>query len=216
VVYFPSNATAGFDPSTDAYKLLASGAPVLASELSATDLLAINALPALGTTTVTVPLRVQAPQAGSYTLRATELLNLPAGMQALLHDAQTGTLFDLSQPAGYTVNLGAGTATAGRFALVLRPSSTLATASAALSEQVSLYPNPAHSGSLALSLPTALTQQSIEVLVLNSLGQTVARQALTPSTNATRPLALPILAQGIYTVRLQTNAGTISKRLTIE
>ena len=36
------------------------------------------------------------------------------------------------------------------------------------------------------------------------------------SPDAVRPLALPTLTQGIYTVRLQTTAGTISKRLTIE
>jgi GH35 family endo-1,4-beta-xylanase len=216
VVYFTSSATPSFDATADAYKLVAGGAPVLASELSATDLLAINALPALGTAAVTVPLRVQAPQAGSYTLRATELLNLPAGVQAVLRDNQTGTLFDLSQSTGYVVNLGAGAATAGRFALVLRPSSTLATAPAALIDQVSLYPNPTRGGSLSLSLPTTLSQQAIEVQVLNALGQQVARQNLAPSTNATRLLALPTLAQGIYTVRLQTSAGAIIKRLTVE
>ena len=215
VVYFSSNATPGFDPTADAYKLVAGSAPVLASELSTNDLLSINALPALGTATVAVPLRVQAPQAGSYTLRATELLNLPAGVQAVLRDNQTGTLFDLSQPTGYVVSLSAGTA-AGRFTLLLRPSSTLATASAALSEQVYLYPNPTHGGTLSLSLPTTLSQQVIEVQVLNALGQTVARHASAPSTNATRALVLPALAQGVYTVRLQTNAGTISKRLTVE
>jgi hypothetical protein len=216
VVYFTSSATPSFDATADAYKLVAGGAPVLASELSATDLLAINALPALGTAAVTVPLRVQAPQAGSYTLRATELLNLPAGVQAVLRDNQTGTLFDLSQSTGYVVNLGAGAATAGRFALVLRPSSTLATAPAALIDQVSLYPNPTRGGSLSLSLPTTLSQQAIEVQVLNALGQQVTRQNLAPSTNATRLLALPTLAQGIYTVRLQTSAGAIIKRLTVE
>jgi GH35 family endo-1,4-beta-xylanase len=215
VVYFTSNATTGFDATADAYKLVASGTPVLASELSATDLLSINALPALGTATVAVPLRVQAPQAGTYTLRATELLNLPAGVQAALRDNQTGTLFDLSQPAGYTVSLSAGAAT-GRFTLLLRTGSALATASAALSEQVALYPNPTHGGSLSLSLPATLSQQAIEVQVLNALGQTVARQTSAPGTSATRPLVLPALGQGIYTVRLQTSAGTISKRLTVE
>ncbi|MBJ6145063.1 endo-1,4-beta-xylanase [Hymenobacter sp. BT559] len=216
VVYFPGDATIGFDPAADAYKLAVSGTPLLASELSATDLLAINALPALGAATVTVPLRVQAPQAGSYTLRATELLNLPAGVQALLRDAQTGTLFDLSQSTGYTVSLGAGATAAGRFALVLRPSSPLATAAAALSEQVSLYPNPTRGGRLSLGWPTTLGQQAIEAQVLNALGQPVFHQTLAPSATATRPLALPVLAPGIYTVRLQTNAGTIIKRLTIE
>jgi endo-1,4-beta-xylanase len=215
VVYFPSTATAGLDPA-DAYKLVTSGTPVLASELSATDLLAINALPALGAAPVAVPLRVQVPQAGSYTLRATELLHLPAGTQALLRDAETGTLFDLSQPAGYTVSLGAGTATAGRFALVLRPSNPLATAATALSEQVDLYPNPAHGGHLSLGLPTALSQQAVDIQVLNAMGQAVAHQTSAAGAGATRPLALPALAPGIYTVRLQTSAGTISKRLTIE
>jgi GH35 family endo-1,4-beta-xylanase len=215
VVYFSSNATPGFDPTADAYKLVAGGTPVLASELSATDLLSINALPALGTAAVAVPLRVQAPQAGSYTLRATELLNLPAGVQAVLRDNQTGTFFDLSQPTGYAVSLSAGTTT-GRFTLLLRPSSPLATASAALAEQVMLFPNPAHGGDLSLSLPATLSQQAIEVQVLNTLGQTVARHISAPGTSATRPLALPALAQGVYTVRLQTSAGVISKRLTVE
>jgi GH35 family endo-1,4-beta-xylanase len=216
VVYFTNNATPSFDPTADAYKLVATGTPVLASELGATDLLSINALPTLGTATVTVPLRVQAPQAGSYTLRATELLNLPAGTQAVLRDNQTGTLFDLSQPTGYVVNLSAGTATAGRFTLLLRPSSPLATASAALAEQVMLFPNPAHGGNISLSLPANLSQQTMDVQVLNALGQTVARQTSAPGASATRPLTLPTLAQGVYTIRLQTNAGAISKRLTVE
>jgi GH35 family endo-1,4-beta-xylanase len=215
VVYFTNNATASFDPTADAYKLVAGGAPVLASELGTNDLLSINALPTLGTATVTVPLRVQAPQAGTYTLRATELLNLPAGVQAVLRDNQTGTTFDLSQTTGYTVSLTAGTAT-GRFTLVLRPGSALATAGAALSEQVSLYPNPTHGGSLSLNLPTTLSLQAIEVQVLNALGQTVARQLSAPGSSATRSLALPALAPGIYTVRLQTSAGAVSKRLTVE
>jgi len=215
VVYFTAKATPSFDPTADAYKLVAGGTPVLATELGATDLLAINALPELGTATVAVPLRVQAPQAGTYTLRATELLNLPSGVQALLRDSQTGTLFDLSQPSGYPVSLAAGSA-AGRFTLLLRPGTALATASAALSEQVSLYPNPAHGGILALGLPATLSQQAIDVQVLNALGQTVAHQATAASAHATRLLALPALAPGIYTVRLQTSAGAISKRLTIE
>ncbi|MFD1873236.1 endo-1,4-beta-xylanase [Hymenobacter bucti] len=216
VVYFSSTGTTGIDPTSDAYKLVASGTPVLASELGATDLLAINALPELGTAAVTVPLRVQAPQAGRYTLRATELLNLPAGMQAVLRDNKTGTSFDLSQPTGYTVDLGAGADAAGRFSLVLRPNGPLATAAAALSNQIDLYPNPTHGGSLSLALPAALSQQAIEVQVLNSLGQAVARQTSAPSANATRSLALPGLAPGIYTVRLQTSAGVVSKRLTVE
>ena len=215
VVYFPSGATAGIDATADAYKIVAAGVPALASDLGTAGLLSINALPALGTTEVVVPLAVQAPQAGSYTLRATELLNLPAGRQAYLRDAQTGTLTDLSQSAGYTVSLAAGPATTSRFSLVLTVNQALATAPAAISQQVAVFPNPAPGGRVALSLPTTLGQQTIEVAVLNALGQTVARQTLSPSSDAVRALALPAVAQGIYTVRLQTTAGVISKRLTI-
>ncbi|MBD2723864.1 endo-1,4-beta-xylanase [Hymenobacter armeniacus] len=215
VVTFSSGATAGFDATADAYKLTAAGVPVLATELSATELLSINALPALGATDVNVPLRVQAPQAGIYTLRATELLNLPAGRYAYLRDAQTGAFFDLSQAAGYAVNLTAGPAAAGRFTLVITQNRVLATAPAAISQQVALYPNPAH-GSVSLALPAALSAQAVEVALLNTLGQTVLRQTLAASTELLRPLALPGLAPGIYTVRMQTAAGTISKRLTID
>ena len=215
VVSFNSTATTGFDPTADAYKLAASGTPVLASELGTADLLSINALPALGSATVAVPLRVQAPQAGSYTLKATELLNLPAGISAYLRDAQTGTVFDLSQSAGYTVNLAAGAALAGRFTLLLSGNQPLASASAAISQQVTVFPNPAHAGNISLSLPSTLSQQAIEVSLLNALGQSVAHHTLPASSDAVRTLALPELAPGIYTVRLQTVAGAISKRLTI-
>ncbi|MGI4869571.1 MAG: endo-1,4-beta-xylanase [Janthinobacterium lividum] len=215
IVYFPSaiTATTGFDAAADAYKI-AGGTSVLASEVGAT-LLSINALPTLGNTDVLVPLRVQATQAGTYTLRATELLNLPAGIRAYLRDAQTNTLFDLSQPTGYTLSLNPSAAT-GRFTLVLSTSKALGTASAAISQQVALYPNPSHGGSLALRLPAALAQQAVEVSVLNALGQQVARQTLAAGAQPVHTLALPSLAPGIYTVRLQTVAGTISKRLTID
>jgi endo-1,4-beta-xylanase len=215
VVYFTNNATPGFDATADAYKLTAGNTPILAAELSATDLLSINALPALGTADVTVPLRVSTPQTGRYTLSATELLNLPAGRYAYLRDAQTGTMFDLSQPTGYAVNLAAGNAATGRFSLVITANRVLATAPASISQQVAVYPNPAQGGNVSLSLPASLSQHSVEVSLLNALGQTVLRQTLAASADLVRPLALPGLAQGIYTVRLQTAAGTISKRLTI-
>ena len=215
VVYFTSNATTRFDATADAYKLTAGNAPVLAAELSTTELLSINALPALTAADVTVPLRVSVPQAGRYTLSATELLNLPSGRYAYLRDAQSGTMFDLSQPTGYAVNLAAGTAATGRFSLVITASRVLATAPASISQQVAVYPNPAQGGTVSLSLPAALNGRSMEVSLINALGQTVMHQTLAASSDLVRPLVLPNLAQGIYTVQLQTAAGTISKRLTI-
>jgi len=88
-------------------------------------------------------------------------------------------------------------------------------AAAAASAGVFLYPNPA-SGSVALSLPTSLGQQPVEIALLNTLGQTVLHQTLPASAEPVRSLPLPGLAKGLYTMRLSTGAGTFSQRLTID
>jgi endo-1,4-beta-xylanase len=89
-------------------------------------------------------------------------------------------------------------------------------ATAATAAGVCLYPNPATGGRVSLSLPASLGQQAIGVSLLNSLGQTVFQQTLAPSTETSRALALPGVARGLYTVRLQTSTGTLSQRLTVE
>lgn len=94
---------------------------------------------------------------------------------------------------------------------VLGTKATTATAAG-----IALYPNPAQGGSVALRLPASLSQQTIDVLVLNAVGQTVVRQSLPPSASPERTLALPGVARGIYTVRLQTSAGAFSQRLAVD
>ncbi|QNH63679.1 DUF4394 domain-containing protein [Hymenobacter sediminicola] len=214
VVYFDPNATAGFDATMDAYKLLAGSTPVLASELNATTRLAINALPNLTTADRTIMLHVAASQPGTHTLRAVELQNLPAGTFAYLRDAQTGTVVDLATQPEYSFQLAAGTAT-GRFTLLLTQQRILANAPAALSQQVSVFPNPARS-TVSVSLPAALARQATEVQLLNSLGQTVLRTTLPAGTTQARSISLSGVSQGVYTLRLQTAEGSINKRLVIE
>ncbi|HEX8350749.1 MAG TPA: FG-GAP-like repeat-containing protein, partial [Hymenobacter sp.] len=93
----------------------------------------------------------------------------------------------------------------------------LTNASRQVAEQVSLYPNPAHT-SVRLQLPATLAQQGVQVRVFNALGQLVLEQHLTArQTTATHPeLALGRLPQGIYSVRLGTTAGVVTKRLMVE
>jgi endo-1,4-beta-xylanase len=94
-------------------------------------------------------------------------------------------------------------------------STTLGTkAVSAATAGVFLYPNPAQ-GTVSLSVPASLGQQAIEVSLLNTLGQTVLHKALPASTDGVRTMSLPGVAQGIYTVRLQTGAGIFSQRLTV-
>lgn len=96
-------------------------------------------------------------------------------------------------------------------------STTLGTkAASAATAGVFLYPNPTQGGQVSLSLPASLGAQPLDVTLFNSLGQSVLRHSLPASANAARTLALPGVAPGLYTVRLQTNAGTLTQRLTVE
>lgn len=91
-----------------------------------------------------------------------------------------------------------------------------AKAASAATAGVFLYPNPTQDGRVSLSLPTSLGAQAVEILLCNSLGQSVLRQILPANVNAVRSLSLAGVAKGLYTVRLTTSAGAFSQRLTVE
>ncbi|AMJ65620.1 DUF4394 domain-containing protein [Hymenobacter sp. PAMC 26628] len=211
VVYFDAAATAGFDAALDAYKLNPAGA-TMALATAGAEPLSIDARPALGTADVLVPLSVQA-EAGSYSLAAAELLRLPAGTKAFLRDALTGSVTDLAQQPSYPFAVVAGASATGRFSLLLTTQAVLATAPAALSKQVNVFPNPAR-GTVSVGLPASLSRQNIDATLVNALGQTVLRATL--PAGATSQLALPSVARGVYTLRLLTAEGTVSKRLIVE
>lgn len=214
VVYFEAAATAGFDSQLDAYKLQGGAPLLLASEAASGTLLAVNALPQLAQRDVLVPLRVQAA-AGSYTLRATELLRLPTGTFAYLRDAQTGTVTDLTNQAEYSFSLSAGAAATGRFSVLLTQQRVLANAPASLSQQVAVFPNPAR-GTVSISLPASLARQATAVQLLNSLGQAVRSFTIPAGSTDARQVSLSGVAAGVYTLRMQTEQGAINKRLIVE
>ena len=89
----------------------------------------------------------------------------------------------------------------------------LGTASAQLAQEITVSPNPARS-EVQFGLPASLQRETIEMSVVNALGQTVLSQKSAPG--AWRTLALPGLAAGVYTLRLETSSGMVSKRLICE
>jgi len=213
-VYFEQGATPTFDTKYDAHYLPATHGLDIASDIS-TEALAINGLPELSGT-VTVPLRVHAATAGTYTLKVDELANLPAGYRAYLRDAQTGALTDLATTPSLSLTLAPADAATGRFSIVMSTNATLATAPAALAALVAVYPNPTH-GTATLVLPATLRGQAAsQVEVLNALGQAVLRR--TVAAGGSDQIALPLsgLAAGIYTVRATTAGGSVAKQLRVE
>ncbi|GGF11005.1 hypothetical protein GCM10011383_22760 [Hymenobacter cavernae] len=90
----------------------------------------------------------------------------------------------------------------------------LTSAPASLAAQIELYPNPAHE-SVRLLLSTELVQQSVQLSVVNTLGQVVLTQPLS-ARQTVAELNLGHLSKGVYSVCLRTASGLITKRLVIE
>ena len=213
-VYFENGATAGFDAHYDADKLSNSTGLNLSSEIAGGQRLAVNGLPVLGTAALTVPLTVGVPAAGTYTLTAAQLLNLPT-TPVYLRDRQTGTLTNLASQASYSFTTAAGALLTGRFELVFSPQSPLAVSNVALAAQVGLYPNPAHSAAF-VELPAALGRTAVTASLMDALGRTVRTRVLPAQGAAAHQLSLAGVAKGVYTLHLATAAGVLVKKLVVE
>jgi hypothetical protein len=217
VTYAEAGATAGFEGAYDAAKLPNSHGLNLSSA-SGPERLAIDGQPVFTTATV-LPLAVGVPAAGTYSLSAAILDNLPAGLTAYLRDALTGTTTPLAVGQPYSFAVTAAQAQAlvtGRFTVQFAPAAPLAATPAALAAQVTLYPNPATT-QVTVALPGIAGARVVQAEVLDAVGRVVLRQlAALPSVGTTFTLATTGLAQGVYVVRLTAGESVVTKRLTIQ
>jgi hypothetical protein len=213
-VYFEAGATSGFDRAYDAEKLPNPSGLNLATTTPAGRSLSINGQAELTATQRVVPLTVGVPVAGSYTLTASQLLNLP-GVPVYLRDAQLGTLTDLRQQPSYPFTVAnAAAVNATRFELIFSPQQALATVPAALARQVAVYPNPA-TAAVRIELPAALARVATTATLLDALGRVVRTQEL-PAGLATHTLPLGGVAPGVYSLRLATELGPVVQKLVVE
>ncbi|AYA36754.1 T9SS C-terminal target domain-containing protein [Hymenobacter oligotrophus] len=208
-VYFRAGATPAFDSAFDAHKLSAGG-NMLAIGDNPNALLSISGLPLLGSAPVAVPLLTYLGAAGNFTLKADELLNLPAGTAVHLLDAATGAVVDLQKQPTYAFAAEAGLATS-RFSLLFTPARPLATAGLGAQLEAEVFPNPAHDR-LWIRLPAG--SQIAEAVLFNSLGQAVQRQTI-PGGQELRAMPLQHLALGIYTLHLHLGQAVVVKRVVV-
>jgi hypothetical protein len=217
VAYAEPGAAPAFDSQYDAAKL-ANPTGLNLSSTTGPAHLAIDGRPAFAAAT-TLPLAVGVPTAGTYTLAATDLANLPLGLTAYLRDADTGQLVPLAPGSRYAFSVTAPAAQAlieGRFSVQFSAATQLATAPAQLASQVSVYPNPAREG-FTVTLPGVAGATAAQAELLNTLGQVVRRQqAALPAAGAQLPIVTAGLAPGIYTLRLAAGTLTATKRVTVQ
>ena len=217
VAYAETGATAGFDRDFDAAKL-PNPTGLNLSSATATDNLAIDGRAAFTAATV-LPLSVGVPAAGTYTLSAATLANLPTGLTPTLRDAATGQLTPLVAGTSYRFSVTAAEATAlltNRFTLQFGTATALATAASLTASEVTLYPNPAH-GRFTVQVPAVAAASAVQAELLNTLGQVVRRQsAALPAAGATLTVETAGLASGVYTLRLAAGASTLAKRVVLQ
>ncbi|RZK51223.1 MAG: T9SS type A sorting domain-containing protein, partial [Hymenobacter sp.] len=176
--------------------------------------LSIEGQAVLGTAQRVVPLAVGVPAAGSYTFTASQLLNL-AGVPTYLRDLQTGAVIDLAQQPTYQFTVAnASVLNTTRFELVFSPQQALATVPAALTQQVAVYPNPAKTQA-TIELPQSLSRQPVTAALVDALGRVVRQQVL-PAGLAAHVLPLADVAPGVYSLRLSTELGPVTRKLVVE
>ena len=214
-VYAEAGATTAFDGRFDAHKLPNTTGLNVAALAAGAEALSVQGLEPLGAADVLVPLQVGVPTPGTYSLRAVQLANLPAGTRAVLLDALTGSATDLALQPGYSFAVGNAAVATTRFRLLLTQSRVLATAPAALAAQVLVYPNPAR-GAVSVELPAAWRPLATTLTLLNAVGQRVRTQALPAGSPATVSFPLAGVVPGLYLLQLATPQGTVLKRLVVE
>jgi hypothetical protein len=214
-VYFEAGATPGVDSRYDALKMQhnSGGAPTLYAQAAGAEL-SINGLPALTSRTV-VPLGLELPAAGGYTLRAADLNNLAGTAGVYLHDAVTGQTVDLQRQASYGFTAAAGPLT-GRFELRFEPGRPTAARPGLTAASVSVYPNPAKQ-SFTVLMPAVAGAWQAQAGLFNSLGQQVQRQvAALPAAGARLTFDSAHLPAGVYTIRLLAGQEMVVKRVVVE
>jgi hypothetical protein len=218
-VYQEAGATAAFDSYYDALKVLLNGGqqPTLYQQ-AGPESLSIQGLP-VGLQPQALPLGVNAPAAGPFVFTPQRLDNFPATATLYLEDRLSGTWHNLRTGA-YTATLAQGLSTA-RFILHLNPAQgPLATqANTQLFAELQVFPNPAtHQATVqvqASGQSAALAKPHLDVL--NSVGQRMYTAANPATTTGSLRFTVPTegLAPGVYTVRLTTATGVLTRKLVL-
>ena len=211
IFFLDNGSTAGVDPRYDAIKLSNSTGLNMSTLAPSGESLAIDARP-VPTTQLTLPLQVFVPTNGTYTLRADQLRNM-GGYFTYLHDMQSGAYIDVAQTPSYTFSMVA-TNTTPRFEVIIS-ARALATASAAISQQVSLFPSPTKDVAF-VEVPASLGGHAIQATLVDALGRTVRTIELPAQGAAAHKINVSGLVAGVYALRLNTSAGMVVKRLVIE
>lgn len=165
----------------------------------------IQSLPNSDYESMIIPIGVKANAGKEITFSATSL-NLPEGIKVFIEDKENNTITNLNK-SNYTVSLKENLNGTGRF--------FLSTASKVLSTEnteltgISIYTK--NNSTLNIS---GLKNGKATISIFNILGKQLLNTSFEVSTN--NEISLPKLATGVYIVKLDTENGTLNKKIILE
>jgi hypothetical protein len=207
VVYFDASASQGFDQMFDALKLMNTdlNVPNLYAVTPQTDLLSISALPLPADSITRVPLGIKTEKAGWIILNASNLENIPSGLNVYLSDEATGRVLNLQQIPTYRVNISPGSVN-NRFALLFSEKEI----NGVINESNVFYAN-IENGKLNVYVNLPVPGVS-HLTIHNVLGQVMQQQDL--YGNGQHEIDTR-LTGGIYILSLQSQQGINSIKIYI-
>jgi hypothetical protein len=199
VIYFNDGATSDLDYSFDAHKLMAPAAPQLYTMLAG-EQMAINAFNN-PTQTPTVILGVNAPEAGDYTITASNMESFDASTPIYLEDLLTGQKINLRELSSYAFTAGEGTSE--RFVVHFTEYQGIGDLSKG--DVNSIY---------ALNRDIYVDFNSVkgEISIYNILGQEISR---TTAVNGLNQISVP-QGNAVYIVKVISDNATVTKKVFVK
>lgn len=168
----------------------------------------LQSLPNSNHESMVIPVGVNAATGKEITFTA-DAMNLPENINVYLEDKELNTYTKLNEAnASYKVTLTTAANGIGRFYLHTSAKSTLSATDVAL-ENISVYKTT--NSTLRV---VGLSEGKAKLKLFNLLGKEVV--TTTFNTTGIKDITLPKLATGIYIVQLETEKGTLNKKITLE
>jgi hypothetical protein len=211
-IYYLNGSTLGFDNGFDGemFKGIPSSFAVYSNLLSNNDgkKYQVQSLPNSNFETMIIPLGVKAESGKEITFSA-ETLNLPNELKVYLEDKLTNTFTRLDEAnSEYKITLAESLDGINRFYLHTSQS-VLSIDNNTILNSVNIYKTSAYTLKIA-----GLPQGKASISLFNVLGKKVMETISTTANN--KELSLSKLATGIYFVKVQTERGTINKKIILE
>ncbi|WP_201983294.1 T9SS type A sorting domain-containing protein [Hymenobacter rubidus] len=135
-------------------------------------------------------------------------------LNGVLIPGATGTTYVVNSAAQLGTYTVVSTSAQGCASPASAPLVVTATARQLADAALQVYPNPTPDGKLTLELGNV--HQSVQLTVLNAVGQVVYRQLLPAASTTPQPLDLSQLPTGVYLLRAASADGTATRRFVRE